>query len=1181
VQVRTPEFKEWFGDWQAAHGVQKLGDMKPANLDNVKPAADQKAVEALFKGFGEVENLEDGRAITFPVSMAGKILRHKGFDMKRIAGALDRLFAGAVPMNSEIEEAREGRKDHTSNTYAYHDYVTKFEHGGKTYYIRFTAQQMKARGDKPGESLAHSAFVSDVSIYQANEKGGVLIQPASGLLTRAHSDASPSDTKLAQWMKKGKSPVSTNIDPETGEPTADVLASDDAPRFSVASGKKPSAWTVDAPASAVAQAFDNVRYQFQDKYIDLDRIIRAIKKAGGTVRDHFNAYIAETLMHGRIANSTKRFHEDELTPILEDMKKSGIDIRDMEEFLHARHAKERNREMAKLHPTQAEIDARLAQLAQQIQDISTRGSAAEKKLLPGLNEEQARLHNTPAWTGTLEDRNRLSGMSDKEADDIIDAVKKRKGALNYGRIADNIDRMIAVTRAGMQAYGLETADTINNLSTTYRHYVPLMRNMDESDLLGGGMRGGGRGSMLKSATGSLREVENIFANIVWQREELIARGEKNRVKQSLLGLVTENPNAGFWSVINPRMSVQSIRAELLKQGSDAQMVNDMVGTMTTTTVDRVTGIARTRLNPLLANLENVISARVNGEERLIVLSRKHDATVRLAQTMRNEERAWFPSGKALGTIGAITRYIAAMATQYNPVFGFTNFTRDVQEAMLNLANTEIAGRQKEVAKGVRAALKAIWGTERGKNPTGKWAGYYQEFLSAGAATGYRDGYANVEDRARAIERELYGVGVKDIRSADDAAFALRNAKVVKPVFDFLSHFNTTIENATRLSAYVAARESGLTSSRAAEIAKGLTVNFNRKGASSGAMSSLYAFFNAAAQGTTRMLQTLNSPAGKKIIYGGITLGTLQVALGVLMMGDDEWENIPEFEKAKNLILPIPNGGKSYTKIPMPLGFNVLPNIGRSVAEMAWRHDRLPERAANLLVAVLDSFNPLGSGNAMSVITPSAMDAAVEVYSNRDAFGRQISREDFSSLDPTPGHSRARESTSAIWVAIAKAINYGTGGNQDKPGVFSPTPEAISYLFGAALGGVGREADKLWSFGENMASDEKTPPYRIPMLSRFYGEAGGEFALRSKYYSAIKDINIAENQLKGAMSRGEEPDASIIKVGSLAKSSRALQQRITKLQKIRIAASAEDKREIDASIIETQGMLVQMWRASTV
>jgi hypothetical protein len=52
---------------------------------------------------------------------------------------------------------------------------------------------------------------------------------------------------------------------------------------------------------------DSIIYQFQDKHIDLKKVIEAIKAFGGTVRDEFNAWTAETLMHGRVAQSDIRW----------------------------------------------------------------------------------------------------------------------------------------------------------------------------------------------------------------------------------------------------------------------------------------------------------------------------------------------------------------------------------------------------------------------------------------------------------------------------------------------------------------------------------------------------------------------------------------------------------------------------------------------------------------------------------------------------------------------------------------------------------------------------------------------------------------------------------------------------------------------------------------------------------
>jgi hypothetical protein len=213
VQVRTPEFKNWFGDWEAAQGARKLNAMTPLTLDDLQPAMDQKAVEALFKNFGPVENKSDGRFVTFPVGMAGKIVRHKGFDVKRVARAFDLLFVDAVPMFSELEKTKAGHKAHPEIE-AYHHYVSKFEQNGKGYYIRFTVQQMRAAPRKVKSSFVHSSFISEVSIYEkgASSAGG---RGSNPVLTE---QSAPLDSKLAQWIEKGKEPISQMIDLDTGEP---------------------------------------------------------------------------------------------------------------------------------------------------------------------------------------------------------------------------------------------------------------------------------------------------------------------------------------------------------------------------------------------------------------------------------------------------------------------------------------------------------------------------------------------------------------------------------------------------------------------------------------------------------------------------------------------------------------------------------------------------------------------------------------------------------------------------------------------------------------------------------------------------------------------------------------------------------------------------------------------------
>ena len=148
------------------------------------------------------------------------------------------------------------------------------------------------------------------------------------------------------------------------------------------------------------------------------------------------------------------------------------------------------------------------------------------------------------------------------------------------------------------------------------------------------------------------------------------------------------------------------------------------------------------------------------------------------------------------------------------------------------------------------------------------------------------------------------------------------------IFGWLSDYNEAMENATRLSVYKVARDQGLTKKQAASLGKNVTVNFNRKGLVGAQMGAMYAFFNAAMQGTARMYETIKSPAGKKIMAGGVMLGVIQALMFKVAGWDDE--EPPQFVRERSLL--IPTSGGSYIQIPMPLGFNAIPNIGRIFTE---------------------------------------------------------------------------------------------------------------------------------------------------------------------------------------------------------------------------------------------------------
>jgi hypothetical protein len=439
-----------------------------------------------------------------------------------------------------------------------------------------------------------------------------------------------------------------------------------------------------------------------------------------------------------------------------------------------------------------------------------------------------------------------------------------------------------------------------------------------------------------------------------------------------------------------------------------------------------------------------------------------------------------------------------------------------------------------------------------------WADLFDRFQKAGGQTGYREQFSRSKERATIIQRELGKLDRSNVR------------KVVDIIFQWLSDYNDAMENAVRLSAFKVALEEGMSEERAASLAKNLTVNFNRKGQQTSNVNALYAFFNASVQGTARMADTLVdrtpkgkyklSKTGKKIIVGGLMIGVVQSAL-LAMAGFDEDEP-PDFLKDKNLILPdIFTGSGKYLIVPMPLGLNVFPNIGRIMTEFMFSEKKdVGKLGLRVLGVTMDAFNPLGTSGLAQSIVPTIADPLVNVLStNKDAFGRPISRED-RATNPTPGYERNRETSSAFSQGLSYAINYMTGGGKYGIGEVSPTADQLDYLIGQYAGGVGREGAKIVSWSAAKIKGEETPPYKVPIVGKAYGETETAAAVTDKFYKNVTALAKHEGTIKRMQAdrastteyRRENPEARLISTAN------NLENQVTKLNKTKKELLAKEQ-----------------------
>ena len=824
-----------------------------------------------------------------------------------------------------------------------------------------------------------------------------------------------------------------------------------------------AAWDAPEPSR-----FDDFVYKAQDKHIDTKRVIESIRKTGAQIADDLDVYLQEELFHGRAAKRTKDFGEFELEPVLHKMAGHDLTMGDVEEYLHARHAEEANRIIAERNPDNPDLQ----------DGGSGMETAVARRYLDGLSADQR---------AKLED------------------------------VAADVDSIISRTRQLYADYGLESQAKVDGWASMFEHYIPLYRE-DKDGGMGVGQGISVKGKEVKGRTGSKRKVVDIIANIAMQREKVIVRGEKNRVAKALVGLAGANPNADFWHVGQPEM----------------ERVYDPA---TNTVVERPDPMFKSRPNVVVAKLQYGDEVR----EVAVVFNEDNERAVRMASALKNLDAGNLEG--LLGISAKITRYFAAVNTQYNPVFGVVNLIRDVQGALLNLGETPLANDRLRISKDTLSALRGIYSdiraARRGEQPDSEWAHLWDEFQEHGGQTGYRDLFRTSTDRADALKKILNPDAWADSKLGQ---IFTANGQLKVPmsqakksagwIFDWLSDYNEAMENGVRLASYKAALDRGMSKEQAASLAKNLTVNFNRKGQIGQQAGAVYAFFNAAMQGTARIgktlfdmdggdLKTLRlSKTGKTVVYGGVLVGVAQaLALAAAGFGEDD---PPEFVRERSLV--IPTGGKSYITIPMPLGFHVIPSLGRHATEFALSGFKRPaHRAISVFGMLADSFNPIGNaGMSIQTIAPTALDPLVALTENRDWTGKPIAR--VSSNKALPGHTQWKDSASTLGKMTSEAINWLSGGNQYVAGAISPTPDQIDYLLGQLTGGVGREASKIEQTALGALRGEEIAPHKMPLLGRFYGNARSQASEGGSFYANANRLNELETEVKGLQKDGKYAEA---------------------------------------------------------
>ncbi|NYT74268.1 hypothetical protein HZU72_17800 [Halomonas sp. QX-2] len=792
---------------------------------------------------------------------------------------------------------------------------------------------------------------------------------------------------------------------------------------------------------------DTAIRKMADKMRPLKILEDAIRRSGRTVEEEADAYLAEELFHGKAEYDLRQLREQYVEPLAEGLANYKISQSELDDYLYARHAPERNATIAERNPDKP--------------DMQDGGS----------------------------------GMTNARAAEIIDKVTKSGKQAEYDRLAKIVYDMTRLRRDAIREGGLEDDTVVDAWEASWQYYVPLKGNAADEPgrpKTGRGFEVSGRES--RTAAGRKSIADSPSSQVIVDANESLIRRRKNEVAQSLLSLVTDHPNPSLWEVFTD-------------SNPDTQRTP-------VTITDPDTGKSRIEVQERPVNMTgNDKYFKVKRAGRTYYL-KIHDE--RLMNAMRNVGPE--NNGLLIRMASTATRAMSAMMTSYNPEFMLTNFTRDVQTALLNLTaeQTRDDGKIKgeaivrQTARDIGPAMKAAWRglqNKPSKNDSGReWDTWFKEFQEDGAKTGYFD-MKDISSQAKEIQSM--------VRRSDGTTMS-HMLKARKKTADFVENMNGAVENAVRLSAYANARRAGVSRKQAASLAKNMTVNFNRRGEAGTALNAAYMFANASIQGTMNFARTMvtakNTPDGKspmnvwaranmaqKLAFG---MASGAFALGLLnrwASEEDEdgvlfYDKVPDYVKERNIVIMSSLWGgepDDFVSIPLPYGYNVFSVIGTHAEAVTAGTLDAAEAAKNLGLAILGSFSPIGwedsdsaTGLLMKNLTPTLVRSFAQVGFNEDFAGRLIYKDDLPFGTPTPESSRAMPSTPEPYKAIASFLNNVTGGSEYRTGSVDINPDVMQHLVNYYGGGAWGFVEKTSSFAARVATGEEIERYRIPFVGRF-------------------------------------------------------------------------------------------------
>ena len=900
------------------------------------------------------------------------------------------------------------------------------------------------------------------------------------------------------------------------------------------------------------------REAVQDNMLSLRKVQELIEKASGKkLRDFENAWMHENRLSSVVQSAIHEMERKYYKPMTVAVKKlmgaANLEQEQVADYLMLKHGIERNREMAvrkALTDSEGKIDR------DKLNDWYEENRRIRKDAsLDTWRKKQEAMDDAALMFGADMSRDYSGLTSMFDTDDLADCTERAYDeveALENAHPAETeaLDKAIkAMTQNTLDesfGSGLMNKAVYEELSNDmYDYYIPL-RGFEEttSDEVYAYMDNdrGAFNAPLVRAKGRSSKSDNPIAYLKSIAESGIMQGERNKMKQTFLNMVTNHPSdlvsvrEGVWAIFNPatgeweaasfpeskvprNATPADVQAAYEKWEEDMELraKTDPNVKKISEAADvpyRVIGNRMNQHQVIVKRLGKSYTLTINGNPRLAM-------ALNGLTNPNNTSNDGKVSAYVQQKVDALNRNLSAWYTTRNPDFVASNFMRDTfytntivrAKEGNNYANHFHAHYAKLLMPGRMISLFSKYenGTLDLSKPMER---DFHEFMMNGGETGYSN-LKDLEHIKKQIAKDVKGGRLED----------------VKGLLDKLDLVNRAVENTARFAAYRTSRQQGRSVARSIFDAKEISVNFNKKGAGGtffGATGqtgfgnlaamvgaggrAMYVFFNAAIQGTTNLLHVMKvNPAGTGAGLAAMFL--MGAVLPMLLGGDDEkdYYDLPEHVRRNHLILP--GVGDSWISIPLPIEYRIMYGMGELLT--SWRTGH--ERGSNIGMKILSltgqalPLNFLEEG--VDAFMPSALSPLWQVYNNQSWTGLPIYKDNEFNKD-NPEYTKAYKNVNRGLYKFTKALYRWTFDEDNQEAGINLNPAVIEHIAKGYFGGLVTTLDNVWKTGEMVLSDREFDWRNIPVGNRIFktgDERTKDKRIQNEYFENVDKLEFMQSR----------------------------------------------------------------------